>query len=87
MSNFVIVWNESKSEGVVFREKPDNGQWDRGSKQDALHASGGKKCNPCSSLADYFRESYPDYGDKCTIQTVEIDESKSISRRSFSAKK
>lgn len=43
MSGYVIVWNEGKSEGVIFREKPDNGQWNRGSKQDALHASGGKK--------------------------------------------
>ena len=85
MSDYVIVWNESKNEGVVFRKKPDGGQWGRGSKADAMHASGGKRCNPCSSLADHFRESY-EY-DKCTIQDVQIDETKSVSKRSYAATK
>lgn len=87
MSEYVIVWNESKNEGVIFRKRPEGQtRWDRGSKSDALHASGGRKCNPCSSLADYFRESYGE-AQPCTVQTVEIDEAQSISRRSFSARK
>lgn len=85
MSDYVIVWNESKNEGVVFKKKPDGGQWDRGSKADAMHAAGGKFCNPRSSLADHFRESYGHA--KCTIQEVQIDETKSVSKRSYAATK
>lgn len=87
MSDYVIVWNKGKNEGVIFREKPEGeSRWDKGSKSDALHAAGGRKSNPCSALADYFRESYGDH-EQCTIQKVQIDENEAISRKSFSARK
>lgn len=81
MSDYVIVWNESKNEGVIFKKKAEGGQWDRGSTSDAQHAAGGKAVNPCSSLADSFRDHYSDQ--KTTIQDVWIDETKSISRRAY----
>lgn len=87
MSEYVIVWNEGKNEGVIFRKRPEGETcWERGSKSDALHASGGRRCNPCSSLADNFREIYGEE-QPCTIQTVDIDETQSVSRRSFAARK
>lgn len=82
MREYDVVWNEDKTEGVLFLKKPDNGMWDRGSLADVKHASGGTSCNPCSSLADYFREAYGTE-QKCTAQTVTIDTDAAVSRQTF----
>lgn len=85
MGNYVIVWNENKTEGVIFAEREHKGQWERGSKADALHAAGGKTCNPCSALADYFRESYEE--DNKKIQDVFIDTDAAVSKTTYSRRK
>ena len=72
MKEYDVVWNEDKTEGVLFLKKPGNGMWDRGSQADVKHAAGGTRCNPCSSLADYFREAYGIVG-TCPAQTVTIE--------------
>ncbi|EJS0970500.1 hypothetical protein NW995_002496 [Salmonella enterica] len=79
MSKYTIVWNSRKTEGVIFKENPDI-------VNDVLHAAGGPKSNPVSTLADDFRENYDEHKGK-TIQTIEIDESESISVRAYRGKR
>lgn len=67
MTAYLIVWNESKTEGVVFRNTPgDSGE------EDARHAAGVRTINPCSTLADSFLESYG-FDDACFIQEIDIN--------------
>ncbi|MGA9607036.1 MAG: hypothetical protein WBR21_08440 [Rouxiella badensis] len=65
MEKYLIVWNEFKNEGVIFKEDAVD---------DAYHAGGGMTCNPCSSIADNFREAYGEE-DKCYLQRIVIDNS------------
>ncbi len=82
MTEYDVVWNEDKTEGVLFLKKAHVDMWDRGSLADVKHAAGGTRCNPCSSLADYFREAYGTE-QKCTAQTVAVDTSAAVSRQTF----
>lgn len=70
MSKYTIVWNSTKAEGVIFKESPDV-------VNDVLHAAGGQKSNPVSTLADSFRDVYDNHRRK-SIQEITIDESKAI---------
>lgn len=70
MSKYTIVWNASKTEGVIFKESPDM-------VSDVLHAAGSCKANPVSTLADSFRDIYDNHRRK-SIQEITIDESKAI---------
>lgn len=79
MSKYTIVWNSTKAEGVIFKENPDV-------VNDVLHAAGGQKSNPVSTLADDFRENYDEHGGK-SIQEIEIDETKAISVRTYRGKR
>lgn len=72
MTEYDVVWNEDKTEGVLFLKRAGTGMWDRGSLADVKHAAGGPSCSPCSSLADHFREAYGT-AQKCKAQTVTID--------------
>lgn len=74
MSKYIIVWNENKTEGVLFLSNKEN---EDDALDDAFHAGGGMPSNPCSSLADNFREHYGEEQD-CHYQYVDIDETKSI---------
>jgi hypothetical protein len=67
MSKYVIVWNENKNEGVIFKD-------DYEGVRDAFHAGGGSIVPFCSSLGDAFRDIY---GNDQTsyIQRVDIDSS------------
>lgn len=71
MSKYVIVWNQSKNEGVIF-SKENNEDF---ALDDAYHAGGSTRANPCSSIADSFREIYGEDED-CFIQHVEINTAK-----------
>lgn len=76
---YVVVWNESKTEGVIFR----NNMGDSG-EDDARHAADVRAINPCSSLADAFREIYGEDGDnQCFTQEVNIDASKAVNSEDF----
>lgn len=76
MAGYYIVWNEQKSEGILLRrEDPD-------SEADIIHASGGPKANPVSSLADSFRELYGEE-QECHIQEIDIDPSSSTKASEF----
>lgn len=67
MTAYVIVWNENKTEGVVFRnELGDSGE------DDARHAADVWNTNPCSTLADSFLEVYGE-DQPSFIQEIEID--------------
>lgn len=67
MSKYIIVWNESKTEGVIFRnETGDSGE------DDARHAADECVINPCSTLADIFLDTYGE-GESCSIQEIDID--------------
>lgn len=74
MKDFIIAWNEGKTEGVIFAVVEGN---DDEALDDAYHAAGGEYNNPCSSIADSFRETYGDE-QKCSVQRVRIDNSKTI---------
>lgn len=65
---FVIVWNESRKEGVILSAAENEDE----AMDDAYHAGGGMKSNPVSSIADAFRDTYGEYQD-CFIQVVDID--------------
>lgn len=71
MSKYVIVWNKSKNEGVIFSKENNEDE----ALDDAYHAGGGMFANPVSSIADNFRETYGEDQD-CFIQHVEIDTTK-----------
>lgn len=73
MAKYVITWNANKTEGVIFRK---NDADDDEAIGDAYHAGGGVRCNPCSSVGDYFRDTYGESQD-CFIQHVDIDSSNS----------
>lgn len=79
MGKYTIVWNAGKTEGVIFKENPDM-------VSDVLHAAGGQKSNPVSTLADDFRENYDEHRGK-SIQEIEIDETKAISVRTYRGKR
>lgn len=78
MGKYTIVWNAGKTEGVIFKENPDV-------VSDVLHAAGGHKSNPVSTLADSFRDVYDDHRRK-SIQEVVIDETQSLSIRGYRGK-
>ena len=64
-----IVWNESKSEGVVFLQKND-----AKSALDGKHRRDPELGFACiSTLADHFHEIYGD--DHCSMEAVTIDPS------------
>lgn len=76
MTPYIIVWNESKTEGVIFRnEMSDDGE------DDAKHAANQQICNPCSSLGDAFVDLYGE--DELTIQEVQIDTSAAVNAEDF----
>ena len=75
---FVVVWNASKTEGVIFR----NNMGDSG-EDDARHAANCRVINPCSTLGDAFREVYGEDDDACFIQEVTIDTSKAVEAEDF----
>lgn len=77
MSNYVIVWNGSKTEGVIFR----NNMGDSG-EDDARHAADVTYANPCATIADSFRECYGEEDD-CTIQEITIDTSSAVDAEEF----
>lgn len=67
MTAYVIVWNERKTEGVIFR----NEMGDTGA-DDARHAADVWNTNSCATLADCFLETYGE-DQSCFIQEIEID--------------
>ncbi|RTA29701.1 hypothetical protein e2701_00036 [Klebsiella phage e270.1] len=79
MSKYTIVWNRGQTEGVIFKENPDL-------VNDVLHAAGGRKSNPVSTLADDFRDNYDEHAGK-KIQEIEIDETKAVSVRNYRGKR
>lgn len=60
-----VVWNADKTEGAVF-----------GNENDAMHAAGVIRINPCSTLADAFRDIYvdnnPDDEEECSVEQVAL---------------
>lgn len=75
MKDFIVAWNEGKTEGVIFAVVDGN---DDEALDDAYHAAGGECSYPSySSIADSFREAYGDE-QKCSVQRVRIDNSKTI---------
>lgn len=70
MTDYVIVWNAKKNEGVIFNRSHDSD----GALDDAYHAGGGHdRCAfGVSSLADAFREIYGETQDSF-IQCVSLD--------------
>lgn len=71
MGKYVIVWNRTKTEGVILSKEHDEDD----ALDDAYHAGGGVRnygFRGVSTIADNFRETYGESGD-CFIQHVEID--------------
>ena len=70
MAKCFIVWNEEKTEGVIFRDGP--AIMNRTPEQEAKWAQGkGRKRPHCvSSLGDAFRETYGEE-QKCKLEIRE----------------
>lgn len=77
MSKYTVVWNENKTEGVLFRNETGDTAW-----FDSHHAAGVHTANPVSSLADAFAELYAEDGDT-HIQEVQIDTELAVSSAEF----
>lgn len=77
MSKYTIVWNENKTEGVLFRNESGDTAW-----LDSQHAAGRHSANPVSSLADAFAELYAEEADT-HIQDVQIDAELAVSSAEF----
>lgn len=77
MSKYTVVWNENKTEGVLFRNETGDTAW-----PDSYHAAGLHTANPVSSLADAFAELYAEDEDT-HIQEVQIDTELAVSSAEF----
>lgn len=63
MSKFYLVWNTGRTECVGFADK-----------EDAYQAAGKKRLgNPCSSLADQWRELYADDEPRTKFEVQEVN--------------
>lgn len=70
MSRAFIVWNEDRSEGVIFVEDSiDQGPHVQNAEQDAEQAAtGNRSAMATSSLAEAFNDLYGD--DECPYQVI-----------------
>lgn len=69
----LIVWNDARTEGVVFLDDPNEPKsWhNRGAEHDAEETRSGKFGNPSSALGGAFRELYDDDEDML-VETLEL---------------
>lgn len=63
MGMVVVVWNESKTEGILLTGAE--------AEEEAMHACAVRTLNPVSTLADSFREIYGEY-EPCTYEIRSI---------------
>lgn len=59
MGTVVVVWNESKTEGIILTGVE--------AEAEAMHACATRTLNPVSTLADSFREIYGE-SEPCTYE-------------------